>query len=113
VAQGELGQAMARASFFLLMSAKPYERLPNVVKEAMYKQCVCVVADSPGMNELITSDELGFIVDEENDHRVAELLIRLAGDEDRRQTIGRSARAHIEEHFNCRVQMEKYLAEWR
>jgi glycosyltransferase involved in cell wall biosynthesis len=50
------------AEVFLFMSRKESERLPNVVKEAMACRCLCVVADSPGMQELLADGITGYIV---------------------------------------------------
>lgn len=46
-------EELAIAEFFLLMSRNPSERLPNAVKEAMACRCICVVTESPGIEELL------------------------------------------------------------
>jgi glycosyltransferase involved in cell wall biosynthesis len=53
VSQKKLLVKMANANFFLLMSRYESERLPNVVKEAMYQRCIVVTSDTQGINELV------------------------------------------------------------
>jgi glycosyltransferase involved in cell wall biosynthesis len=43
---------LAAADVMLLMTKNPSERLPNAVKEAMACRCICVMAASPGIEEL-------------------------------------------------------------
>jgi glycosyltransferase involved in cell wall biosynthesis len=45
-------EELAAADVMLLMTKNPSERLPNAAKEAMACRCVCVMAASPGIEEL-------------------------------------------------------------
>lgn len=44
---------LAASSVLLLLSRSPAERLPNAVKEAMACRCLCVVTDTPGIDDLV------------------------------------------------------------
>ena len=54
---------MAESDIFLFLSSKAGERLPNVVKEAMLSGCICIVSNTPGIDELIEDGKTGFIID--------------------------------------------------
>jgi glycosyltransferase involved in cell wall biosynthesis len=62
VARAALFAAMQRAGVFLLLSKKPSERLPNVVKEAMFAGCFVVSSNSEGIEELLPDAALGLII---------------------------------------------------
>jgi colanic acid/amylovoran biosynthesis glycosyltransferase len=51
---------MAKAELFLFLSKS--ERLPNVVKEAMACRCLCVVTQTPGIEELLSDGQHGYVV---------------------------------------------------
>ncbi len=62
VTHNEIFEEMAVAEIFLFMSFYKAERLPNVVKEAMACNCLCVVSHTPGIEELVTDKVHGYIV---------------------------------------------------
>lgn len=104
--------AMAGSRVFLLLSDCIGERLPNVVKEAMYCGCHCISAASPGIEELIADPVFGDIVDTDDLEAAAERV---------RQALrcgngGRStelARSFIRENFDVRRSAQVYLTVWR
>jgi len=64
VTHDEVFDQMAAAEVFLFLSRAPYERLPNVVKEAMACQCVVVTTRTPGIEEVIDDRVNGYIVEQ-------------------------------------------------
>jgi len=108
VEQTELFKFLSRSSFFVFLSEKTGERLPNVVKEAMYFKNFCIVSATPGIEELIESPKEGFII-----HDESETLTQINSLESRVEIIGHNANKKIENNFNSDLQMEKYLSFWR
>jgi len=63
MSQYNLFKRMALGQFFFFPSNKNSERLPNVLKEAMYCKCVCVSSKTQGIHELIESKVNGYTFD--------------------------------------------------
>lgn len=109
--QAQLIKEMEKASYFLMLSSKPGERLPNVVKEAMYAGCICFVFMTPGINELIVNGESGFILTSDDPAKVLEITSGLSLDDHRR--ISSHAIAAINASFNVIESMNQYVASWK
>src|SRR5699024_12052468 len=97
---------------FIIMSESRSERLPNVIKEAMYRQCIVISSKSDGIDELIESGQSGFII-EHGDVRAASDTMRacIVGDHSMK-LISMRAKKLIEEKFNITNSMKKYLEKW-
>lgn len=109
ISQYELIARMRESEFFFLFSQKEGERLPNVVKEAMFAGCVCVVSKTPGIEELLDNSKTGFIVDSLNSSWI-ELIASLTPEN--KEDIGKAAQTAIREHFDASNSMKKYLSVW-
>jgi glycosyltransferase involved in cell wall biosynthesis len=88
------------ASVFMLLSSWVSERIPNVVKEAMACGCVCIVADCPGIMEIMSCLEEPLIVKDANPATAAAMLRRVLTAEplfadDRRRAI-EFCRSHLD-----------------
>ncbi|MEP2235284.1 MAG: glycosyltransferase [Alteripontixanthobacter sp.] len=110
----EIFAAMSRAGVFLLFSKKASERLPNVVKEALWAGCMVMASDTPGIAELLPQRGIGIIVDPDDEAAVASAVQEVlqmdnAGLMERRERI----RAHISEHFSADASMKRYAEIWR
>ena len=110
----EIFAAMSRAGVFLLFSKKASERLPNVVKEALWAGCMVIASDTPGIEELLPQQDIGIIVDPDDEAAVASAVQEVlqmddAALEERRERV----RAHIKEHFTADFSMKRYAEIWR
>jgi glycosyltransferase involved in cell wall biosynthesis len=86
------------------------DHLPNVVKEALWAGCFCVVSPSKGISELVSSDALGVIVDYTDPALVDEVFERLRLDDLYEQVDDR--RERIRTLFDASRQMRTYVALW-
>ena len=112
VPQNELFVAMSDADFFLLLSYKDSERLPNVIKEAMYRNCIVISSKSVGISELIIHREDGFVVDHDDIDLATSLIIECAQNEKKREYMAKNARTKIERFFDVNNSMDLYLEHW-
>jgi glycosyltransferase involved in cell wall biosynthesis len=53
LSHADVYERLVTADMLLLMSRNPSERLPNAVKEAMACRCICVITESPGIEQLV------------------------------------------------------------
>lgn len=105
--------AMRRSAQFLLLSNKPSERLPNVIKEAMWAGCAIISSPSIGIEELIPDPALGSIVDSHDPRPAADAIRHWLG-EGRPQSEARrrQARQLIETGFSSLASMARYVEVW-
>lgn len=109
----EVFRHLARAEVMLSMTRHPAERLPNAVKEAMLQRCVCVVARSPGIEELLGDGSEGLIVAPGDIAAAADGIVRLFADPERLGSLGRRAYVKIAENFDIDRLTAHRLAVWR
>lgn len=112
IKQTKLIRRMSDSHFFILMSRYPSERLPNVVKEAMYQQCVVLTTRTEGIDELVNSGVSGFIVDKGDYSTATELIIRCLSYPNEAQAIAVEAKKIIEQHFDVDKSMQEYIELW-
>ena len=105
--------AMSRSAVFLLLSKKASERLPNVVKEALWAGCAVITSSSEGIAELVPDPGIGFVVDPD-DRRSVEAAVTavLAESSEAAATRKARARAHVAEHFSSERNMRRYADAW-
>lgn len=112
VSEARVAAALAQSTAFLLLSRKPTERLPNAVKEAMAAGCVAITTQTPGIEELVTDGETGYVVPQGAPDvaaaRVAQVLERPAA----HRPMRTAARQAIEERFEVTACMRQYKAGW-
>ncbi|WP_084031797.1 glycosyltransferase [Desulfonatronum lacustre] len=111
IQQQKLFQIMRNSDFFILLSYKKGERLPNVIKEAMFAKCICITSYTPGIEDLILHGKTGFIVLENEIEQSADIITKLSDSE--KKMIGENAKILIEEKFNAEIQMKEYIDLWR
>ncbi len=111
VSQAELFSLMDRVETFFLLSTKKGERLPNVVKEAMYFGCLCVVSRTPGIDELIDNGRNGVIVESLEPSAIVEEVSSISPA--RRDEMGERARQSIINHFSVTHSVEQYIEAWK
>lgn len=114
VARAQLFSEMRHASVFLLLSKGEWERLPNVLKEALWAGCAVISSNSPGIEELIPDESIGQVVDPNDPKAVTRAVAAVLGYSREEATEQRdSARAHVAEHFSSDEAMRRYADAWR
>lgn len=101
------------AEVFLFLSSKSSERLPNVVKEAMSCKCLCIVTETPGIEELLRDKEHGFIVRVERPLEAAEILDDAFAGRIDTTAIVEAAYRHVNEAFDVDSLMIRYYNTWK
>lgn len=112
VAQQDVFREMRQAEVFLFLSSKPGERLPNVVKEAMLSECICVVSRTGGIEELVEDGVTGFVVDHDDLARVVATIASVFDRAFDADSMTVAARAHVRRRFDARASVDRYLACW-
>ena len=110
LSQNDVLKFMAESDIFLFLSSKAGERLPNVVKEAMLAGCICIVSNTPGIDELIEDGKTGFIIEENNYDLIPNLISSL--DEIKKEEIRTNAKEFILKNFDVELSMKKYINIW-
>lgn len=111
LSQNDVLKFMVESDIFLFLSSKAGERLPNVVKEAMLAGCICIVSNTPGIDELIEHGKTGFIIEENNYDLIPNLILSL--DEIKKEEIRANAKEFILKNFDVELSMKKYINIWK
>ncbi len=103
-----------RAELCLFLSTKPSERLPNVLKEAMWCGCSIIASPTQGIEELIVDRQLGTIVDP-TDIDALDRAVANAFEETEAAAMARRERARdlISDKFSSLTSMAQYAEVWR
>jgi len=108
----EVLDLLARAEVTLTMSRSPSERLPNVMKEAMLRRCLCLSTRTAGIEELIDDGDNGLIVDRGDVEGAARRLAEVLRDPDAMAAFGRRAQVKIVAEFDVDRLMAERLQHW-
>ena len=111
LSQNDVLKYMASSDVFLFLSSKAGERLPNVVKEAMLAGCICIVSNTPGIDELIEDGKTGFIIEANNYALIPDLIASL--DEIKKEEIRANAKEFVLKNFDVELSMKKYTNIWK
>ena len=106
-------QEMAKADLFIFMSKKKAERLPNVVKEAMLAECICIVSNTMGIEELIPDEHYGFVVPMGDVEAAIEHALQALDPAFEGASVQASAKRHIVENFDLESSANQYLTMWQ
>jgi glycosyltransferase involved in cell wall biosynthesis len=98
---------VAACDMFALSSIKR-ESITKAVIEAMSLGVAPVITDIPGNTELVEQGQSGLIVPPKDEKALAEAILQLYHDPSLKQTLGRGARAHIEQRLNTRRTVDEY-----
>lgn len=112
VKRHSLFKVMSSSEFFLFFSTKVSERLPNVVKEAMLAECVCVVSKTQGIEELIPGPDYGFTVTTTDPVSIASCVQGFIEETLQNSRVGKNAHERIVDHFSSEAAMSKYTSIW-
>ena len=107
----EVEKWMQKSKYFVLLSEKSGECLPNVIKEALLNGCYVLTAQSNNIEELIVSEDIGVIVQQSCHHEIVKYL-KLFKKEQRVNNIDASNKLLLE-NFDLRKSVKTYLQKWR
>jgi colanic acid/amylovoran biosynthesis glycosyltransferase len=113
VGHHEVFEELATAEVFLFLSRYVGERLPNVVKEAMACCCLVVTTATPGIGELLTDGEHGWVVPCGDWEQAAERATRALDLPESARAIAAAAQRHVLEKFDLLVLMEQMMRRWQ
>lgn len=100
---------LVKTKFFLFPSTYRGDRLPNVIKEAMVRGCICISARTHGIEELI-KDNTGVIFDDDFINNAVKFIGSLSVKEfDLRSN---NSVLVIENEFSLSSSMDKYIKIW-
>jgi len=113
VRRQDLFAELEEASVFLLLSKGKWERLPNVLKEALWAGCSVISSNTPGIEEMIPDPTIGHVVDPDDPAAITRAINEVLDQSDaERAASRRAARAHIAEHFSSESSMRRYAEAW-
>jgi glycosyltransferase involved in cell wall biosynthesis len=111
--QRRLFDELCQAEVFLFLSVGEWERLPNVVKEAMAAHCVCVVARAVAIEELVQPDRHGFVVNLADRQAAVDAVTAVFQDPVLRESLVQRSLSHLNSSFDVRQSMKKYIEVWQ
>lgn len=112
VQQSNLIEALKRAGFYLFLSTKDSERLPNCVKEALAAGCFVVSSKTPGIDELVLPESSGVLVDVGDTKGIVETIRAQTENYDKLGPRRQKSIEHIAEHFDAKRSMRVYVEQW-
>lgn len=112
VAQRGVLEEMRRAEVFLFLSETSYDRLPNVVKEAMLCGCACIASDTEGIEELIEHGKNGFVVARGDLDAAERHLVDVFGGRVKVGALTRAAEVAMRDAFDLQASVRRYQARW-
>lgn len=109
----EVSKLMAQSQIFLFLSEKPSERLPNVIKEALYAGCYVVSSKTPGIEELVCAP-FGTVISTSDVSSIADIVEKaLSEDGEKAKRRRFFARRWMAKRWSSDSSMKKYLGVWR
>ncbi len=110
LSQIDLFQRMAESQYFIFLSNKKSERLPNVLKEAMQCGCVCISSKTKGIEELIQHGINGFTL---SDHELDQVGKYFLLSDNEKRNIVKQAKETINKKFNLIKSSTIYHKTWQ
>ena len=104
-------ELMGSSRYFVLLSEKVGECLPNVIKEAMMHQCYILSGRSNNISELIINSDIGIVIDNTAHEKIVKTLkmflhMNIQADTNLQKSI-------LMKNFNIDETTEKYLTYWK
>ena len=104
-------ELMGSCRYFILLSEKAGECLPNVIKEAMMHQCYILSGRSDNINELIINSDVGLMIEKSAKDKIVDTLKmfldkKIKADPSLQKSI-------LKERFNIEETTKKYLQHWK
>jgi glycosyltransferase involved in cell wall biosynthesis len=110
VSQDMIFSNLMKTKFFLFPSTYRGDRLPNVIKEAMVRGCVCISAKTHGIEELI-KDKTGVIFESDFTINALNFINTLSNEEFKLRS--HNSRDVIVKYFSLHSSMNKYIEVWK
>jgi len=85
------------------------EGTPVAIMEALACGCVTIVADYPGVRDIITDNETGLIVAGKSPQAIAEAILTVLDNQDIRLNLSRNGRQKVQQQYDWRVISDKFL----
>jgi glycosyltransferase involved in cell wall biosynthesis len=104
----DIPEVLGQSDIFALSSA--WEGLPVVGVEAMAAARPVVMTDVGGVRDLVDHERTGLIVPPGDPAVLAQALIRLLDDDERRREMGQAARARVSRDFSIATTAARYEA---
>jgi len=99
--------AVASACDVFVQPSIEREGLARAVIESMVYGTPPIVTDVGGLKELVVHNESGIIVPQKNDKAIADAILELFYNPDKKKRLGENAQKRILNHFNSRTTVEK------
>ncbi len=113
VRREDLFHHMQHAAVFLILSKKASERLPNVVKEALWAGCAIISSNSDGIGALIPDNSVGHVVAPDDASAVASAVQSVLAEAPQQADLrDRKGRKIIATGFSSELGMREYVAAW-
>ncbi len=87
--------------------------IPNVITEAMAMGVPCVGTRAGGLDEIVVDGETGRLLEPEDPAGLAAAIEQLIREDERREAMGRRARALVRERFDSRRNFEQLYERFR
>ncbi|MCE9552615.1 MAG: glycosyltransferase [Planctomycetes bacterium] len=97
----------------LLWHASSYEGQPNAVMEALAAGIPVVATDIPGVRELVTNSQHGFLVPVGDRAALARYANKLLDDTELRARLGAAGRERMQREFSCEAMVHRYTSLYR
>lgn len=107
--EGEVLEVLKRSDAFVLPSVGPGEAGPISLMEAMSCGLPAVCSIIGATPHMMTDGAEGFLVQQGDERRLAEVFVRLARDVDERHRLGEAARRRAAEQFDRRATTRRLL----
>ncbi|MDI3316728.1 MAG: N-acetyl-alpha-D-glucosaminyl L-malate synthase BshA [Bacillota bacterium] len=104
--QDDVTALLGEADVLLLPSET--ESFGLVALEAMAAEAVVIASNRGGLPEVVVDGETGFLFPPEQEERMADVIVALARDPERRRAIGRAARRRAMEGFGVEQVVGSY-----
>lgn len=96
-----------QSDIYILSSS--FEGFPNVLVEALSNSCACIATNCPtGPNEIITNEENGLLVENENEEAMSKAIDRLYFDDELKKRFVSNTQTSIE-HLKLEQIAKKWL----
>lgn len=102
--------ALVSACSASVLPATKREGLPKTVIESMAYGIAPIVTATGGSPELVEDGQCGLVVPPSDPQRLAQAIVEMASDKERRDEWGRRARERIRTHFNVRDSIAQHKA---
>jgi glycosyltransferase involved in cell wall biosynthesis len=107
--EGEDKRALFQSADIFCFASLVAEGQPLVILEAMAARLPVIAPAWPGIADTVVDDETGVLVDAPSPEALAEKLVELAGDTDRRLRLGTAGRRRYEQLFTQRAFGERMI----